>query len=196
MSYGDIGLLDYDWENFESSRDFGEDDAVGDPPDSGGGSSFGGGGQPGGGPYPSPPPGGLPAPEPPPDDPPPDDDSTGASASSDPGPGVLSGYAKCLARVRSAAESLGIPTPGGKMPRAIGAASEALAARLDLVLLNANEAERLGEELLGRLRPGAGTTQARAAALSSFIERARLVRAAALDLHREAKGLAVQMEGR
>lgn len=167
----------------------GPDDDVGDPPGSGGSSSLGGGGdQPGGGPYPPLPPGGLPPPEPPDDGEPPADDDE---------PALLATYSSRLDWLDSAAGGFTGEGPGPAQARRVtGAAAWALASRLNLVALTAAEAEGLGQELLARLEgKKTASSAARAAAMASYVERARAVRAAAQTLANQAESLATRMEG-
>ena len=164
-------------------------DDVGDPPGSGGSSSLGGGGdQPGGGPYPPLPPGGLPPPEPPDDGEPPADDDE---------PALLATYSSRLDWLDSAAGGFTGEGPGPAQARRVtGAAAWALASRLNLVALTAAEAEGLGQELLARLEgKKTASSAARAAAMASYLEGARAVRAAAQTLANQAESLATRMEG-
>ena len=152
----------------------GPDDDVGDPPGSGGSSSLGGGGdQP---------------PEPPDDGEPPDDDDE---------PALLSTYSSRLDWLDSAAGGFTGEGPGPVQARRVtGAAARALASRLNLVALTAAEAEGLGQELLARLEgKKTASSAARAAAMASYVERARAVRAAAQTLANQAESLATRMEG-
>jgi hypothetical protein len=91
------------------------------------------------------------------------------------------------------------PGPGSgpiQARRAIGAAARVLVSRLQLVATTAAEAERLGEELLARLKTRtAETYAAKAAALTAYIARARTLGARAQTLVGRARGLASRMEG-
>jgi len=152
----------------------GPDDDVGDPPGSGGSSSLGGGGdQP---------------PEPPDDGEPPADDDE---------PALLSTYSSRLDWLDSAAGGFTGEGPGPAQARRVtGAEARALASRLNLVALTAAEAEGLGQELLARLEgKKTASSAARAAAMASYLERARAVRAAAQTLANQAESLATRMEG-
>ncbi len=199
------------------------DDDVGDPPDdSGSASSLGGGGsQPGGSPNPPPSPG-LPGPEPPGDDEPPGPEEdeekdeeeqkaerkaqgnrTSGTAGPTTGPpeALLPTYANRLDWLGSMAEAIvGSSSPGPGLTlarRTIRAAARALASRLQLVGSTAGEAERLGEELLARLKARTEAARAaRATALAAYVGHARAVGVMAGTLLGRAEDLARRMEGK
>jgi len=141
------------------------DDDVGDPPGSGRSS-----------------------PEPPDDGEPPADDDE---------PALLATYSSRLDWLDSAAGGFTGEGPGPAQARRVtGAAARALASQLNLVALTAAEAEGLGQELLARLEgKKTASSAARAAAMASYLEGARAVRAAAQTLANQAESLATRMEG-